>query len=82
MVESRLNENAGINTGRSIQTTQLEYEDEVVKKILLSHPSEDDEHRLGLIETSVSFVSTIMGGGVVSVPYAYTTAGFRTGFII
>ena len=35
MVESRLNENAGINTGRSIQTTQLEYEDEVVKKILL-----------------------------------------------
>ena len=43
---------------------------------------ENDEHKLGIGETAVSFVSTIMGGGVVSVPYAYSTAGFRVGFCI
>lgn len=47
------------------------------------HESTDsDTKRNGVFETSISLVSIIMGGGVVSVPYAYTTAGFKAGIVI
>ena len=32
--------------------------------------------------TALTFVSIIVGGGVVSVPYAYTSAGLTAGVIL
>lgn len=33
-------------------------------------------------QTILSIISTIMGGGIVSIPYAYAVAGFKMGAII
>lgn len=44
---------------------------------------EDRENlKNGVFETSISLVSIIMGGGVVSVPFAYTNVGFEVGILI
>ena len=36
----------------------------------------------GIGGTALAIISTIMGGGIVSIPYAYAVAGFVTGFSV
>ena len=36
----------------------------------------------GVGGTALAIISTIMGGGIVSIPYAYAVAGFGTGIAI
>ena len=36
----------------------------------------------GLCQTTLNIISTIMGGGIVSIPYAYAVAGAEIGFAV
>lgn len=36
----------------------------------------------GLGQTTLNIISTIMGGGIVSIPYAYAVAGPEIGFMV
>ena len=38
--------------------------------------------RNGVCGTALAIISTIMGGGIVSIPYAYAVAGMTTGVCI
>lgn len=40
---------------------------------------EEEKDKNGIVGTALTFVSIIVGGGVVSVPYAYTSAGITVG---
>ena len=35
----------------------------------------------GVFQTGLNIISTIMGGGIVSIPYAYAVAGVPVGII-
>ena len=40
---------------------------------------DSDLHKNTVCGTSISLISVIIGGGVVSVPYSYTTVGYEFG---
>ena len=63
-----------------------EFTDENQKKQI--NEEEEDEHekevagRNGMWGTTLAIISTIMGGGIVSIPYAYSVAGIGVGVSI
>jgi len=39
----------------------------------------NQEDQNGVFVTTLAIISTIMGGGIISIPYAYSVAGFWSG---
>lgn len=40
------------------------------------------EGKNGIYATALSIISCIMGGGIVSIPYAFAAIGFLNGFML
>lgn len=60
----------------------LNTEAEAKASLVQKRESDIELSRNGVVGTALTFVSIIVGGGVVSVPYAYTAAGFYMGLCV
>ena len=54
--------------------------DEDDEEDALSKEAKDTKN--GVCGTALAIISTIMGGGIVSIPFAYAVAGVSTGIIV
>ena len=49
------------------------------KKEAYGEHDRNRENQNGVVVTTLAIISTIMGGGIISIPYAYSVAGFWPG---
>ena len=78
-----------LDAGTSINDKIEQAKDNAFVSIPIKNDSEDEEDvkdsqagKNGIGGTALAIISTIMGGGIVSIPYAYAVAGFATGFSV